>query len=292
MSYNSVTVKKRAPSPEMANLKKIVGTIFLYAFLIALAILCFMPFYLMIMNATHTSAEISQKLNLRPGGAFAENYRVLSESVKVWVGFRNSIIVSGIGTALSAYVGALTAYGFSKYKFAGNNLLFWVILGSMMIPPQLGIIGFFTICSKLNLIDNLLALILPMMANAQLVFFVKLYMDSAVPDSLIEAARIDGSSEFGIFNRIILPVCVPSIATMSMFTFISSWNNLITPSIVLQSESNYTLPLFTVMAKGVYRTNFGAVYAAIAISIVPIMVAFAFCSKYIIGGITAGAVKE
>lgn len=292
MSYNTVAVKKRAPSPEMSSFKEKIGTILLYAFLIALAVLCFLPFYLMIMNATHTSADISQKLNLLPGKAFAENYRVLSESVKVWVGFRNSLIVSGIGTALSAYVGALTAYGFSKYKFLGNNLLFWIILGSMMVPPQLGIIGFFTICSKLNLIDNLLALILPMMANAQLVFFVKLYMDSAVPDSLIEAARIDGASEFGIFNRIILPVCVPSIATMSMFTFITSWNNLITPSIVLQSESNYTLPLFTVMAKGVYRTNFGAVYAAIAISIVPIMVAFAFCSKYIIGGITAGAVKE
>ncbi|NLD47867.1 MAG: carbohydrate ABC transporter permease [Clostridiaceae bacterium] len=276
----------------MANLKGTIGSIILYTFLVALAILCFLPFYLMIMNATHTSADISQKLNLLPGGAFAENYRVLSESVKVWVGFKNSIIVSGIGTALSAYVGALTAYGFSKYKFLGNNALFWIILGSMMVPPQLGIIGFFTICSKLNLIDNLLALILPMMANAQLVFFVKLYMDSAVPDSLIEAARIDGASEFGIFNKIVLPVCVPSIATMSMFTFISSWNNLITPSIILQSESNYTLPLFTVMAKGVYRTNFGAVYAAIAISIVPIMVAFAFCSKYIIGGITAGAVKE
>lgn len=292
MSYNTATVKKRGISPQMSSFKISIGSIILYTFLIGLAIICFIPFYLMIMNATHTSAEISQELNLLPGGAFLNNYKRLSESVNVWIGFRNSIFVSTIGTMLSAYVGALTAFAFSKYKFVGNNLLFWIILGSMMIPPQLGIIGFFSVCSSLNLIDNLLALIIPMMANAQLVFFVKLYMDSSVPDSLIESARIDGCSEFGIFNKIVLPIAIPSIATMSMFTFISSWNNLIIPSIVLYDEKNYTLPLFTVMAKGVYRTDFGAVYASIAISIVPIMIAFAFCSKYIIGGITAGAVKE
>lgn len=268
-----------------------IGDILLYIFLIGLAIICFLPFYFMIINATHNNQAISQGLNLLPGKYTIANYQKMSERVNIWRGFLNSLIVSGVGTALLAYFGTLTAYGFSKYKFVGNKALFWVILCSMMIPPQLSVIGFFNVIQKLKLLNNLLALILPMIASAQFVYFVKLYLDAALPDSIIESARIDGSSEIGIFNKMVLPIASPSIATMGMFNFINSWNQLLIPQIVIRKEALHTVPIIVANAKGIYRTDFAAASMAIALSVVPILIAFALFSKRIIGGVTAGAVK-
>lgn len=246
----------------------------------------------MIISSTHSSYDIATKLNLIPGSDFINNYKSMGSSVNIWQGFKNSLIVSVSSTLLTAYFGALAAYGFSKYKFKGNKILFWIMMGSMMVPSQLGLIGFFNVISKFGLVNKLLALIIPAIANANVVFFIKLYIDSAVPDSIIESARIDGCGEFRIFNKIVIPMIIPSIATMSIFTFINSWNSYLIPLVVLYEQDKYTVPLLTALAKGVYRTDYGAVYVATAMSMVPIMFVFAFCSKYIIGGLSAGAVKE
>ncbi|NLL04290.1 MAG: carbohydrate ABC transporter permease [Clostridiaceae bacterium] len=268
-----------------------IGDILLYIFLIGLAVICFLPFYFMIINATHDNAAIARGMNLLPGKYAIDNYLKMKSRVNIWIGFRNSLIVSGVGTALLAYFGTLTAYGFSKYKFVGNKALFWVILCSMMVPPQLSVIGFYDVVQKLKLMNNLLALIIPMIASAQFVYFVKLYLDSALPDSIVESARIDGATEIGIFNKMVLPIASPSIATMGMFNFINSWNQLLIPQIVIRDEKLRTVPIIVANAKGVYRTDFAAAYMAIALSVVPILIAFAFFSKYIIGGVTAGSVK-
>lgn len=270
-----------------------VVNILVYIFLSLLAVICLLPFYTMIINATRNSAQIATSLSLLPGDQFSENYiRMKEAGTNIWRGFGNSLIVSVSGTLLSAYFGALTAYGFSTYRFKGRKVLFWILMGSMMVPTQLGLIGFFKVISVLNLVNNRLALIIPVIANANLVFFVKLYIDSVVSASIIESARIDGAKETSIFNRIVFPMISPSIATMSIFTFIGLWNNYLTPLIVLYDEKKYTIPVITAIARGVYQNDFGAVYVCIALSMVPIIVAFAFCSKYIISGITAGSVKE
>lgn len=270
-----------------------ITNFFLYVFLTALAVICFLPFYLMIMNATRDSGAIASSLSLIPGDQFFENYiRMRDAGTNIWRGFKNSLIIAVSGTALSAYFGSLTAYGFSIYRFKGRKTLFWVLMGSMMVPTQLGLIGFFKVISVLHLVDSRLALIIPVIANANFVFFVKLYMDSVISPSIIESARIDGAKELGIFNKIVIPMIIPSIATMSIFTFIGLWNNYIAPLIVLYDEKKYTIPVITAIARGVYQNDFGAVYVVIALSMVPIMVVFAFCSKYIIGGLTAGSVKE
>ncbi len=270
-----------------------VGSVFMYVGLVFLGILCFLPFYIMIMNATLDSATIATSVTLIPGSEFGENYsRMITNVPYFWSGFKNSIIISSVGTILSAYFGALTAFAFAKYKFKFKEALFWLVLTTMMVPPQLGIIGFFDLINKIGLINNPLAIIIPMAANANLVFFVRGYIASAVPTSVMESARIDGCGEFRMFNKIVLPMIVPSMATMSIFTFINSWNNYLTPLIILQEQQKYTVPVMVALAKGVYRTDFGAVYTAIALSIVPILIVFGFCSKYIIGGLTAGAVKE
>ncbi|NMB34285.1 MAG: carbohydrate ABC transporter permease [Clostridium sp.] len=268
-----------------------VGTLALYILLIGLAVICFLPFYFMMINATHNNRAIAQSLNFLPGKYSWANYLKMSERVNIWRGFLNSLIVSGVGTALLAYFGSLAAYGLSKYKFMGNKLLFWVVLSSMMVPPQLSMIGMYDVISKFKLIDNLWALILPMIASAQFVYFVKLYIDTALPDSIVESARIDGYSEISIYNKIILPIISPSIATMGMFAFINSWNQLLIPQIVLRNPKVHTIPVIVANAKGVYRTDFAAAYMAIALSVVPILIAFALFSKRIIGGITAGSVK-
>lgn len=292
MNSSLATEKKLVKIKKINKDKPILSNIVLYIFLIVLAILSFLPFYIMMINATRTSNEIATQLNFLPGKALMSNYRRMMSAVNMWQGFKNSLIISTSSTILAAYFGTLTAYGFSKYRFKGNKILFWIVLGSMMFPAQLGLIGFFKVASVFNLINSRLALIIPAIANANIVFFVKLYIDAAVPNEVIESARIDGCSEFMIFNKIVIPMIIPSIATMSIFTFITSWNNYLIPLVVLYDESKYTVPILTAMAKGVYRTDFGAVYVAIALSMVPIMIVFAFCSKYIIGGLTAGAVKQ
>ena len=262
-----------------------------YILLILLTLICLVPFYIMIINSTHTNGEIAAKLWILPGTALLDNYHRLLESVPIWKGFANSLFIAVAVTVVSGYFSALTAYGFSRYKFKGNKILYAVVLGSMMIPMQLGFIGFYQLISKMHLLNSYIPLIIPSIANASSVFFIKGYTDGAVHESLIEAARIDGSSEFSIFNKIGLPLIMPSVATMSIFTFIGTWNNYLTPLILITDMEKYTLPIMQVVAKGVYKTEFGAIYTCIAISVVPIMIAFVFLSKKIIGGLTIGGVK-
>lgn len=288
----STLKSKTQPKIKMNKHNKItLGKIFLYFCLIFLAIICFLPFYLMIMNATHNNTDIATQLWLIPGSALMDNYGRLTESVDIWRGFSNSLFLSVCITAVSGYFSALTAYGFSRFKFKGNNILYWIVLGTMMVPTQLGLIGFYQLMAKIGLVDNYLALILPSVANAASVFFIKGYTDGAVSESLVEAARIDGCNEFSIFHKIAIPLMMPSIATMSIFTFIGTWNNYLLPLVMISSQEKYTLPILIVVAKGVYKTDFGAIYTGIAISVVPIMIAFVFMSKKIIGGLTIGGVK-
>lgn len=269
----------------------IIKKTFLYLALTALAIICFMPFFIMIINATHTNGEIATTLSLKPGNSFMINYRRLLQTQPIWKGFFNSLIIASAVTLVSGYFSALTAYGFSKFKFKGNTILFWVLLGTMMIPTQLGIIGLFQLVKTLNLLDSYWPLIIPAIANPAAVFFIKGYTDGAISDSLIEAARIDGCGEFRIFNRIVLPLIFPSVATMSIFTFINTWNNFLIPLILLFDPKKFTLPIMVMLARGTYQTEYGAVFAGVAISIVPIMIAFIFLSKKIVGGLTIGGVK-
>jgi multiple sugar transport system permease protein len=285
------SLKSKIKPGKNTNSKITFGKIFLYFCLIVLAIICFLPFYLMIMNATHNNTEISTKLWLTPGAALMENYTRLSGNVDIWKGFFNSLFLSVCITIVSGYFSALTAYGFSRYKFKGNSTLYWVVLATMMVPGQLSLVGFYQLMNKFGLVNNYLSLILPTIASAGSVFFIKGYTDGAVHESLIEAARIDGCREFSIFHKIGLPLIVPSIATMSIFTFIGTWNNYLLPLVMLSNQEKFTLPILIVVAKGVYKTDYGAIYTGIAISVIPIMIAFVFLSKKIIGGLTIGGVK-
>lgn len=285
--------ERRAVKPARSlRPSRIVGRLFLYLFLILLAALCFTPFYLMIINATRSTVEINRGLSLIPGKSLIDNYIAMQQSMNIWKGFLNSLIVAVPSTLLAAYFGALTAYAFSKFNFKGNRALFWVVLGTMMIPVQLGVIGYFQMAVTLRLVNTYWVLILPSIAAGSTVFFLKMYMDANLDSALLEAARVDGSSELGIFHRIVLPISMPGIATMSILNFIFTWNNYLTPLVMLFDKNKFTLPILVALVKGTYKQNLGASYLAVAISIVPIMIAFIVFSNYIIAGITAGALKE
>lgn len=294
MSDKKIELSENIVIPEKIKSERKIrpGRILLYAFLILLAIIAFFPFYIMIINASHTSLDIGTKLNLLPGDQFINNIVRAQQGQNVIRGFKNSLIIAVTTTIIGGYIGALTAYGFSKYRFPGNKILFWIVVGSMMFPAQLGLIGYYQVCNKLGLINTYWALILPNAAMANLVFFVKMYMDASIPDAIIESAKIDGCGEFHIFNRIVLPMSIPSISAMCILNFIAVWNNLIQASVVLTQSEMFTVPIIIQNVRGFYRNDLGAVYGVIALSIIPIMIVFAVGSKYIIGGMVAGAVKE
>jgi multiple sugar transport system permease protein len=263
----------------------------MYAFLILLVLLSIVPFYLVMVNATHDSFDIVTKLNLLPGLSTAENYATMQTHVNIWRGFLNSLCIAVPYTVFTGYFGALTAFGFAKYKFKGKKVLFGIVLASMMLPSQLSIIGFYQLNLTLKLLNSYLPFILPGVANATAVFFLRGIIEQGIPLSMMEAARIEGCSELRIFNRIVLPCVMPGVATMCIFNFVTCWNNYIGPLIIMTDSNKYTMPVMIAMVKGLYLTNYGAMYLAIAISILPIVIVYLFLSKYIINGLTVGSDK-
>jgi len=282
---------KLTPPPKQK--KAWFGKSVIYIGLVVLTIACIIPFLMMIINATRSNEEVLSGFSLIPGNSLAENYAALSSYVNIWSGFKNSLIIAVLVTVLSGYFSALTAFGFAFYQFKGKNAMFVFMLVMMMVPGQLGLIGFYELSKNLGLLDSYIPLIVPAIASPFTVFFVRQYVQTVLHPSLIEAARMDGASEFRIFHTIALPMMMPAIATMSIFTFIGSWNNYIIPLVLLFSPEKYTLPVLMGFLKGSQvAENLGSLYLGIAISVVPIMIAFLFLSKYIVSSISAGAVKE
>lgn len=266
----------------------------IYLLMGGLALLCMVPFYMMIVNATRNSQEIMSGFSLLPGASLSDNWQIMTGYFDIFRGLFNSLFVAGAITFLSGYFSALTAYGFAIYDFKFKNVIFTIMLVLMMVPGQLGLIGFYDLISNLGLIDSYIPLIVPAIASPFIVFFLRQYLQSVLPRTIVEAARIDGAKELEIFHRIAIPVMMPGIATMSIGTFIGAWNSYIVPLVVLLSPSKFTLPVMmgSLKASTDMAANIGATYLAIAISVLPIMIAFLFFSKHIISNISAGAVKE
>jgi multiple sugar transport system permease protein len=272
--------------------KKSLTKIVIYTLLILLAIISVVPFYMMLVNATRGNNDILMGFSFLPGSSLIENYKTMLEYANIWNGFKNSLIVSVAVTILSGYFSALTAYGFAVYNFKGKKYMFLFMLIMMMVPGQLGLIGFYELNRVLGTLDTYIPLIVPAIASPFVVFFLRQYLATTLHPSLLEAARMDGAGELKIFHTIALPMMMPAVATMSIFTFIGSWNNYIVPLVVLFSPEKYTLPVLMGFLKGSQvAQNLGSLYLGIAISVVPIMVAFLFFSKYIISSISAGSIK-
>lgn len=266
----------------------------LYILLVILALACILPFWLMMVNSTRSGIEITHSFSFIPGGSLKDNWTQLFNYVNLFRGLANSLKVAIPATLLTAYFSAITGYAMAMFKFRGNDLLFKIIIIFMMIPAQLSLIGFYNLCQKLRLVDTYIPLIVPAIAAPGIVFFLRQYVQATLSKSLMEAARIDGATELGIFHRIVLPIMAPGIATMSIGSFIGNWNAYLVPLILLNSPKKMTLPVMisTLNAATDLQKNQGAIYLGVAISVVPILIVFCFCSKYIISSISAGSVKE
>lgn len=273
---------------------KKIKKVILYLALTLLAVTCMVPFLLMIVNATRTGVEITTSFTLIPGNALLDNWKIMNSFLNVFKGMFNSLLVAVPCTLLTAYFSAITAYALAVYKFRGNKLLFTIIVVFMMIPGQLGLIGFYNLCNTLHLIDTYIPLIIPAIAAPGTVFFLRQYVQSSLSPALLEAARIDGAGELLIFHKIVLPIMSPGIATMSIMGFIGNWNAYLTPMLILNSQEKYTLPVMVAALKNStdITGNQGAIYLTVALSVIPIMLVFCFFSRYIISSISAGSVKE
>lgn len=266
----------------------------LYAVLILLSVVCLMPFLLMMVNATRTGSDIVKSFTLMPGRALSENWATVSGYFDLFKGMANSLLVAVPATVLTSYFSAMAAYALVIYKFKGNKLLNGVILVFMMIPGQLSLIGFYDLVTGLHMIDTYWPLIIPAIASPGTVFFLRQYCEGSLQPALIEAARMDGAKELHIFHKIILPLMSPGIATMAIGAFIGNWNSYLVPLILLNTPDKFTLPVMiaSLNSSKDIASNQGAIYLAVSISVIPILIVFAFCSKYIIGSLSAGGVKE
>lgn len=263
-----------------------------------LCLLCaasLLVFYILIINSTRAHPEILKGFSFLPGRFTAVNFQNMLKSpvTPVITGILNSLLVSTGVAALSCYFSAFTAFGIHAYNFRFRNAAFAAILAIMIIPTQVSASGFVQLVYAVHLQDSFIPLIVPAIASPVVFFFMKQYMESALPLEMIEAARIDGSGELRTFNRIVLPVMKPALAVQAIFTFVGAWNNYFIPALILESNSKKTLPIVIAQLRSADFTKFdmGQLYMTIAVAIVPIVVVYLILSKFIVRGVAMGSVK-
>lgn len=278
------------------NMLNVIGSkrSIVYVLCAILAAISILPFWIMIVNATRSTQQIQQSVSLIPSRHLAENWSVLQGTgFKLLTGLRNSAIISFGSTILCVYLSALTAYGLTVYNFKGRNFAVAVVYAIIMIPCQVTATGFYILMYRLNLVNSYISLIIPSVATAATVFFFRQYLKVNLQTSLIEAARIDGASEFLAYNTIAMPVMVPAIISIGITTMITNWNSYLMPLMLLQNPGMKTLPMMVMELRGgIYSTGSGSIYLGLTLTALPLIVVYFAFSKHIIAGLAAGGVKE
>ena len=280
---------------KQARIKLLISRIIVYGILIFLAALCLFFFYLMIINSSRSNAQLNTGFTIIPGGHFIENLKNAwhDGDINIPVGMKNSFIVAMASALLTTYFSALTAYGTYVYNFKYKKLVHLFILAIMMIPSQVGAVGFVQLCFRYGLTNKLWVLIIPSIAAPAVYFYMRQYLQATLPIDMVEAARIDGSNEFKIFNTIVLPIMKPAVAVQMIFSFVGSWNNYFMPALLLNKPEYRTVPIMIAQLRSADYSKFdmGKVYMLMLMAILPVMVIYVILSKSIIKGVTSGSVK-
>ncbi len=267
-----------------------------YIVLIILTILSLFPFFILIINSTRSHNQIQLGFSVLPGVSFIDNFKTLitNDNIPVMRGLVNSVYVSAMSAVLTTYFSCMTAYGIYMYRFKGRQFSFRFILLVMMVPAQVSAAGFLKLLTRLGMMDKLVSLYIPAIAAPVVFFYLYQAMESTLPYSIVEAARVDGCNEFRTFNEVAIPMMKPSIAVQAIFAFVSSWNNYFTPALVISTKTKKTVPILIAELRSAdyQKFNMGTVYMQIFLSIVPLMIVYLFLSRSIIAGVTAGGVKE
>ncbi len=278
-----------------AKVSRSIYKIVIYVVCIFLALLSILPFWIMFMNATRGTYEIQQHaISLLPSKYLMSNLEVLlGKSFNPIKGFFNSMLISSGATVCAVYFSSLTAYALVVYNWRLRQPFFTFIMAVMMIPAQVTSIGFYQFIYRIHLTNNFLPLILPSIAAPAMVFFMRQYLLATLSIDIVNSARIDGAGEFSIYNRIIIPIMKPAIATQAIFSFVGSWNSLFMPLILLTDNDKYTMPIMVSLLRGdIYKTEFGSVYLGLSLTVLPLFIVYFLLSKYIIAGVALGGVKE
>jgi multiple sugar transport system permease protein len=266
---------------------------------VILTIICLLPIYILVINATRSHTDIANGLSILPSDYLKKNWSTVFTKPEfklifsAFHGYKNSLIITVCSTFLTVFFSALTAYGIHVYDFKLKEISYSVILLVMMVPMQVTSAGFIAFMSDLKLTNTYWPLILPAIAAPGVVYFMRSYMKSSFPLDIVEAARIDGCGEFRTFVSIAIPMMKPAIAVQAIFSFVTSWNNYFTPALVLKTDSKKTLPILiaTLRSADFLKFDMGQVYMFIALAILPVIIVYIFMAKNIVAGMTVGAVK-
>lgn len=258
--------------------------------LIIMSLIAAFPFYSMIIMGTYYANDLFTGIKLLPGDYLVENFKSIM-SIDIGNNYKNSLIVATGVTLLGVLVSSMAGFAFAKYNFRMKKFLFAFILATMMVPKQLGLVAFIIEMRAIGWIDTLLPLIIPPAANAFGAFWMAQYSKSAIPHEVLESARIDGCSEYGLFFRIALPFLRSALVTIGLLLFLWSWNDFLTPFILLSDEKLFTLQLGIRQLSTQFRFDYAAQILGLTLGTIPILIFFAIFSKNLISGLSAAAVK-
>lgn len=272
-----------------------IASVAMVVFFAILAILIFIPIYTIFIASFKPGGDLLQyglNLGIDWDRMSFDNYVLLfTGSHDYWIWFFNSVFLTVVTVILTLLISAFVGYGFSAYDFKGKNVLFVIVLIILSIPLEVVMLPLYKQISSWNLMDSYVAIVLPFLAHASTIFFFRQYL-MGIPKSLLEAGRIDGATEYGIFAKLIIPIMKPAFAAMAILNGMNAWNNYMWPLLVIRSSSKYTLTLGLNTLINPYGDNYSLLVVGSFFSIIPIFILFVCFQQYFIEGMTAGAVKE
>lgn len=287
MEISREAVHASAMTKRSNKMKKIL----LFVVLTILALITLVPFFWMLSSSVKANNDVyTVPIQWIPKEFHWDNYSAIWERIPLATFFKNTAFLSVIITLIQLFTSSFAAYGFSKMHFKGRDILFLAYIGTIAVPWQSYMIPQFIMIRKVGLTDSLWSLVLLQAFNAFGVFLLKQYY-SSIPDSLCESARIDGLSEWGIYRRIILPLTKPAIASLTIITFVNTWNDYMGPFIYLTSTENKTIQLGLKMFVGLYDAEYALIMAASVVSVLPVAVVFLSMQKYFVEGIATSGMK-
>lgn len=277
---------------EVGTKKWGIGRIGIYLFLSVISLFSLFPFYWMFVMATSpSSAYNSIPPTVIPGKQLVENFQKVLEMIPFFQSMFNTLIVCLTVTIVVLFISSLAGFAFAKIKLPGKNILFFIILFTIVIPPQLGLIPQYLLVAKAGLLDHLFAAMILFFLNPLGIFLMRQYVSEAVPDELIEAAKLDGCSNFRIYRSVVLPIILPAFATLGIIVFTSVWGEFLWQFTVLRDPESYTIQVALASLNNTSKIDFGMLLSGVFWATLPLLIVFLLFNKLFISSIAEGSVK-
>lgn len=290
----STNIEKPIKKKAVRNKKRLALQVLVFTLFLILSCIIIIPFYILVISSFKPGNDLIRygiNLKLELDKMSLDNFIFLfTGEHQYFTWFFNSLFLTALSVIITLFVCAAVGYGFSMYDFKFKNFLFICVLFVMMVPFEILMVPMYSQIIDMGLIDTYTGIILPGITSASTIFFFRQYL-TGIPRDLINAGRIDGASEYGIFFRIIIPIMKPAFAAMAILNTMGAWNNLLWPLLVLKSDTKFTLPIGLNTLLTPYGNNYDLLIVGSFFSVIPVLIIFLCFQKYFIDGMTAGAVK-